>query len=362
LFRLKKNRVPRGVGAEFTFGFAAMLAWLLAAGSLQAQASVVVLRPAGTPEQPGLIQALRIQLADAAPVVDGGELAASSLPERIAEAGQRSRQAQARLAIWVEPAQPGQAGQGDPAAPWLLYLVGQRDGRVLVDVVQVPEGTAPDVERSLALKVREAHDALRAAEPQAALLASEPAAAAQAPRQPWGFRLALGPAAAALDGSAAGQWGLSLQLGTDLHLGGRGREPGRVSLHAAAQLRWFAAAEVGSAAGNVALDELDPGLWLAALYRGGRFGVGLSTGLLARRIHVLAEASGGERGEARELVWSVPIALELQLTLLAQLALRLAPGLEINLDPENFAIAGVPVIELGRIRPGLELSLVLTDR
>src|SRR6188508_2480851 len=89
LFRLKKNRAPAGagagVGAELAFGFAALLTWLLAAGSVHAEPSVVVLRPAGAPAQPGLIQALQIQLADAGPVVDGGELVAASLPERIAE-------------------------------------------------------------------------------------------------------------------------------------------------------------------------------------------------------------------------------------------------------------------------------------
>jgi hypothetical protein len=296
-------------------------------------------------------------------VVEGGELMAASLPERIAEAGQRGRQTGARLAIWVEPA----AAEGSPAAgtPWLLYLVGRRDGRVLVEVVQVPEGTAPDVERSLALKVREAHDTLRQAEPDGALLAAEAAAAPGVDRasSPWGFRLALGPAAAALDGSAAGQWGLSMAVGAALHLGGRAREPGRVSLHAAAQLRWFAAAEVKAAAGSAELDELDPGLWLAGLYHAGRFAIGASSGLLARRVRVEAVASrSGERGAARELVWSIPIALELQLGLADRFALRIAPGLEINMNPETFAIEAVPVIELGRVRPGLELSLVVTDR
>lgn len=362
LFRLKKNRAPGGAGAELAFGFAAALTWLVAAGPVQAEPSVLVLRPAGSPAQPGLIQALRIQLADAGPVLEGGELVARSLPERIAEAGQRGRQAQARVAIWVEPA--ATAGPLDAAgAPWLLYLVGRRDGRVLVDVVQVPEGTGPDVERSLALKVREAHDTMREAEPDGALLVAEASAVAadQAPR-PWGFRLALGPAVAALDGSSAGQWGLSMALGAALHLGGRAREPGRVSLHAAAQLRWFAAAPVKAASGSVELDELDPGLWLAGLHHAGRFAIGVSSGLLARRVHVEAVASSGERASARQLVWSIPIALELQVGLAERFALRLAPGFEINLNPETFAIEAVPVVELGRIRPGLELSLVVTDR
>jgi hypothetical protein len=111
----------------------------------------------------------------------------------------------------------------------------------------------------------------------------------------------------------------------------------------------------------VQLGELDPGLWLAGLWRPGRFGLGLSTGLLARAVRVEAVA-GGRRAEASALVWAVPVTLELQVALLERMALRIAPGVDVNLDPETFAIGGVPLVALGRLRPGLELSLVLTDR
>lgn len=128
----------------------AVMACLLGGSSALAQPTVLVLHGEGAPERPGLLGALNVQLAGVGSARAGGELEPGPLAQRVRAASRAAREQDALLSMWVEPDAPHDGEQ-----QFLLYLVGPREGRALFQVMRLPDGADADVDRSLALKVRE---------------------------------------------------------------------------------------------------------------------------------------------------------------------------------------------------------------
>lgn len=115
------------------------------------RARLVLLQLEGAPARSALEASLRIQLRELELVTERADLP-PDVPSRIAAA---NRIAGERSADWVIWADELQTEPSKPADQAVLYVVGRKDGRALIEIVRVPGGAGPEVDRSLALKVRE---------------------------------------------------------------------------------------------------------------------------------------------------------------------------------------------------------------
>jgi hypothetical protein len=141
----------------------------------QANEPVLVLQQRGH-AQTKLVSALRIQLSETTPirVLDWTMADSAGLGERIQKASQLAGSSQALAVVWTEP----HSELPDGTQEAVLYVVGRRQGRALLEVVRVPAGHGPDLDRTLALKVGEILAELRQAS------AAQPNAAAPGATQP----------------------------------------------------------------------------------------------------------------------------------------------------------------------------------
>src|SRR5947207_9628285 len=137
------------------------LAWLVLAGLMWVSGARADDRVLLVEDTPGgarrLVSALRIQLTGAAQVAARPAPRARNTPERIRAATALVRVEDALLVVWAE----GPIELPDGSSQAILYAVGQREGRALLEVVRVPGGRGPDMDRTLALKVRSMVDDLQ---------------------------------------------------------------------------------------------------------------------------------------------------------------------------------------------------------
>jgi hypothetical protein len=272
-------------------------------------------------------------------------------PSRIAAGAEISQNEHALLAVWVE----GPVPQSDGSSQAVLYLVGQRRGRALLEVVRVPGGAGPDLDRTLALKVRVAVDEIeraRAASPGGTMLApSQPAARDLSGSEPaWGASLGVGLLGGPQAGAAAGQWGAHLHAGPGLLL-----DPMRFSLELA--LAWFPSVHIERAGDSVQLREIAPGLALHAQLRQGAVWLGLRGGMSVAWVQASGLSRTGLTGRARERLTACEGGIDVELPIASGLGVEFALLAQAWLDRQRFAVSGEQVADLGRFRPLLRLSL-----
>lgn len=320
--------------------------WACLAAPAQAEPSHTVLwmqDSAGS--QPRLLAAVRIQLSDVASVAERTWTRSRALPERITEANALAARERVAAVVWVEAS----------AQQTLLYVVGRRAGRALVEVLDAPaDGSA---ERIVALKLSELlSDAWDSERP---LLEPSEVRKAPAPKLPaaetsWRWRGILGAGArvsAALDAPltrvglgmlAAAQvqnanWLLGLGLGVDGYPGSERTRRGSL-----VQLREVAPrvrAEAGKRWHDTTLS-VHGGLALLLLDSTGR----------SERGHV------GEQS-ARSVAWLVGLGLDRELT--RWLSARAFVDLTVQAQRQLFEVNGATVLDLGRVQLGLGLELAL---
>ncbi|MDH5674563.1 MAG: hypothetical protein OEZ06_20720 [Myxococcales bacterium] len=382
--RLKKKRPCARSAVE-------LLAWcgLLLTTPVAAQApdSGVVLWQSPEQPRPGLVHALRIQLAGAA------ELSVRQAPEglglsaRVQAAGALAEREQVLLVVWVEAPAPAPAvapeagGESAEAAPEdsvdaaqdaeadseaVLYMVGRKQGRAMLEVVRVPGGGGPALERSLALKVREGYDAvLRAAEaaPDAGLLLQPPPppAEAEAPAPTAGGFGALwrvGAEWATLPSRGAGQFAIALGAGPTLAISPALRLSVELGIAYAPSIIFDTSGR------QLEFSELSPSLTLLLAGRRGpwAFGGGMvvapSLALAEGRLRTAAGAVEA-RAQATEAVPSIAALGALERKLDGGLWLRLSLGPELRLRRQHFAVRGDQLADLGRLRLRAGLALLL---
>jgi hypothetical protein len=334
------------------FGLILGLCWaLVCASPARAQQKVLLLRDQ-TVVQPGLLSALRIQLLGVADAEARTVPAGGGVPARVAAATELSRREHALLAVWTEGPVLSPEGSGDT----VLYLVGQREGRALVEVVRVPGGDGPALDRTLALKVRVAVDELeRSGEssPGGVMLVPQSAEAAPGARpvgRSWGALFGAGVIVGPQTGAAAGQWDVHFRAGPALLI-----SPFRLSLELA--LGWFPALRIERAGESVRLSELAPGLALHAQLRQAALWLGLHSGVSLVWVQASGRSRSGAQGQASEQLAVLENGFDVELPIAGGLGMELALLAQAWLDRQRFAVNGREVADLGRLRPLALLAL-----
>jgi hypothetical protein len=337
-------------------------ALLLAASSAVARADGVVLLEA-EPVRPALCDALRIQLTDVAQVSCPTDRGATDLTSRIARASAAVRDLGAELGVLLER---------DPDARHLrMYLVSAQQDRAVLSVERIEDRSAPDIDRSLALKARDTLEVLRGARTSSTAQAAAPADVA----------LAIAPqssVSASLQHAAHGpQPGLSLLLETGgaLSAGRQRRAAGLLALgarttHALGYGELALSGHVASGVretgplGQVVEDEWGLALSLRAGRSLGRWSVGGLAELGAVRASALGITADGSGVGRRALgLARLGIGLDLRVTVLrgpAAVELRLAPCLQIDPVAQEFSLDGQRALALGRVRALVPLTLLIT--
>jgi hypothetical protein len=318
------------------------------AARVQAEDRVVLLQDPAAPSGSGLAYALRIQLTGAADVDVRDLPQDAGVSLRVQAASQLAQAEDVLVAVWAEPAVELENGSREA----VLYVVGHKQGRALVEIVRIPGGEGPDVDRSLALKVRELVDEVRANRAKAAEndLMLEPAAASSAPSEPgWGARVLVAGALAPLSGSALGQWGARIAAGPAWR-----EDALRVS--ALAELTIFPELEVDATAGKANLFELAPGVLAHAQWRQGAVWVGLRAGLALSLLAAEGQSPSG-RGDAREIAPSWLAGVDVELPISDGLGVAAAVDLQTRIRRQRFSIDEDEVVDLGRLRPLVSIAL-----
>jgi hypothetical protein len=319
---------------------------------------VLLIQPENAPVRPGLEPSLRIQLRGTAELEVETVAWPAELPARVADA---TRRAQARGVEWVVWADPPLVDPEDPSANEVsvVYLVGKRQDRALIEVVRVPGGEGPDVDRSLALKVHEligVRDGAAYALGNAPLPQPEPPPVeTPAPVSERGRTVALffevGPQLAS-EGNAGAVLDLVLAAGPGL----RGE---RFALDVPIEVQVGLGRSVEDARGEVSWNETSVGLALrGALRLSGALRAGAFAGVVIGFANAEGVSPAGVRGEATETLPALNFGLEGELVLLGPLSARAAFGLTQRIKRQRFAIDGQDVADLGRLLPSARVSLL----
>jgi hypothetical protein len=323
---------------------------------------VLFLEP--SPARPALAATLQIQLLGLAELVSEPDPSgARPQGERIAAASALARGRGLLAVVWTEP--PVAAADGSQTG--VLYVVGVREGRALVEVLRVPASAERDpaaaalaADRTLALKLRElvselvraarqAPDAAMLLPPPAARDSAPPAQAAAEPEPPplaatpqhglralvsAGPRLALQPKLTRLGFGLGGgpswsapRWRLSAQLGLDYW-------PTRSQRRDALEVRF---------------SELWPRLRLGAQLRRRWFWLGVSGGAAL----VWVDATGVARtGQAQDdlLLFAAHVGLDFEVALSRRLGLGASVELQSFVRRQSLAVNGQAIVDLGRVR------------
>jgi len=313
---------------------------------------VVLLEDPADPPAESLVQALRIQLSglcglEPTPLEPGAVPREQALPW--------AREPGTLAVVWL----PTGAGLRAREATELRVLgadtTAQGEPVLREELVRVPGGPRSDVERGLALKVRELADALRrgrASARQAKASATgdgvPPAAGAADPiGAALGPAFALGARVAPLSGRA--QWG-------GLLVGGAAWRSRSLRLVGAFELSWFPAIELTSGPARARVRELAPGVFARAELRRAALCIGAHGGLGLSFVH--AEGSDGrERGEATTRLVSARGGLHVELAIAAGLGLYFGVDLQARLGRQRFTVDGVQLVDFGRLRPLATLAL-----
>jgi hypothetical protein len=320
---------------------------------VQAEDRVVLLDDPARPS-PGLISALHIQLTGVARLDVRQDIVNTGISARIQAASGLARSDDVLVVTWTEPAVE-LAGGGREA---VLYVVGRKQGRALLEVVRVPGGEGPDVERSLALKLREVIDEVRHNRARATTVdvTLEPVQSGTpaSPAGRWGEAAAVAAALTPLDGRDSGQWGGRMSGGAALRAG-----PFRLS--GLLQMGVFPLVEIEREAAVVRFYELAPGLLVRAQFDHRPWWFGLRGGPQLSVVDAEARAEGSE-GEASEVLASFLVGAEVELTIGGGVGIAAAIDLEGRFTRQFFTVAGERVMDLGRVRPIASIALTWHGR
>jgi len=322
-----------------------------------AQSRVLLFDTQNYPSRDGLYAALRIQLADVAHVTRFGTLTDIAITDRVATASASVKNEKAMLAVWVE----GPNKLSDGSSELVLYLVGERSGRAVVELLRLPAGKGPDVDRSLALKVREVVDTLILPESHHGHLLNRPEKEPSQDRGPFepgpslGWVYGAGVFAATQSGTRFGLWGAALDGGVWSSLSGF-RIAGEVTLHLHGQI------EIENEYGRVFIDETTPGIGVRGLVDYLPFAFGTLLGFQLRIVEATGVTLSGSEGDEQSVMPCFIAALDAQLDFDTVLALRIDIGLQFALRPKLYTINNRELAELGPPRPFAQLGVVFWDR
>jgi hypothetical protein len=299
-----------------------------AARSAHARDAVVLLEAAGL--RPDLCVALRIQLTDVADVRCRTEPAgAAGLAARIGAAARLVASEPARLVVLLE--------RDADARHVRMVLVGAPEDRAVLAIESIEDRAAPDVDRSLALKVRDTLDVMDA-------------------RPANELALVVAPPAAPRTEHLAGLLEVGAAVSVNTHV------------RAAGLLGLGLRARRGAAYGELALGAQRSSSLVVKnqLGRVGRVFGPVSVGALAELgmlgVRAFGITTDGSHGDDARLLARLGVGLDLRATLLrgpTTVVLRCAPTLQIDPTRQRFELDGQPALDLGRVRAWLPLTLLV---
>jgi hypothetical protein len=231
-------------------------AWVLPCAPVAAKGvDVVLVLDADSKVSAGFLSALQIELGDAYRVDVAPRTVPAALPARIALATELVESERALATVWIEDGSP------QPRSA-LLYVVGRRAGRALLEVVQAPDTGDLDLPRMLSIKLAELLSQLRSGtlhplQPQPHPLAPPPAAEPEPPRpRVWGA-LSLGPRFDVGLGAGWSRFGLGAGLAPELSFGS-------LRLALGLGIDWYPSLQVRANSSEVSLSEATPRVFLGA--------------------------------------------------------------------------------------------------
>lgn len=295
--------------------------------------------------RPGLCTALRIQLSGVATVTCQPEELAGPLSARIRAVSERVR-GSAKIGVLLER-------DPDPGLV-RMYLVAAHSDQALIALERIEDRPDADVDRSLALKVRDALDvvmtaeaAQRAAPPLPAALVTKPLPSAATQR--W---------QATIEAGGAASWDAHTRFSGLLAGGARlNHGPGYGELTVAARMSTAVRAE--SRFGVVDVAEWGAALSLRIGRRVGHFGLGALASVGLDRVAARGVTRDGTAGEKSVAALHTDVGLDLRVRLSRGVWIRLAPALQIYPITQRFALDDQLVVELGRLRVDVPLTLMV---
>ena len=336
---------------------------------------VIVLQERNHP-QDGLVSALQIYLGSTPlQVRDWSEV--SALGDRVRIATELAQRKSALAVVWTEAARtlPRNAGGGREA---MVFVVGRREGRAMLEVVRVPEEHGPDFDRTLALKVSEVLNELqqsRQAAPNGRLLSAPPGPdTSTAAAVSDGMQVSdadddggrdrpaadssseSGPSDPGLRWAAAGcaglrlaaqlspgwtRWGVGAGLGPELRHR-HWRAGARIGLDV------FPSASMASGAGDVSVLQLTPQAFASFAWQFASFAAGAHSGAAWTFIAAHGRSPLGNSGgqSVRTLSWLIGVDLERAVS--ERLALGATLDLQLHALRQTFTVNDGTVADLGR--------------
>jgi hypothetical protein len=340
-----------------------------------AEPRVLVLEQSGAPR--GFLVALQIQLSGLAQPERLVVAPLASAADAIERASQLVRDQGALAAVWVDRS-PSQAG-----GPVVAYVVGDRQGRALIEVVRVPGDRGPELERTTALKVRElvaamqrgqaaraeAGQLLQTDQPpptaaQASGAEAQPPAGAQpsaalpseqpdepSPTTPaWTAFASAGVRLGSQPDLGLGRWGFGLGAGPVLVLR-------QVRLAVALGFDAFPSIEVERAGNSARFWEWTVGAALHAQMRSGPLWLGARAGPQLVGVDAHGTTRAGNPGNAAPTSWALSLGLDAEVPLTRFVSLLAGVQLQAVARRLHLDVNDAELVDLGRVRARLGLEL-----
>jgi hypothetical protein len=330
------------------------------AGDVGLLPRVVLIRPEGELIRADLEPSLRIRLRSSAELSSVARPLPADLPSRLAIAGEVAEEQRADWVLWIEPVA---AGASRPSDQVVLYLVGRRDGRALVEVVHVPASEGPEADRSLALKVGELIDAhgsaaqvlgnATAPSPAPAPSEAPPSPVTRAPDEP-PARVQLwieGGGQLAIEGDGGPALDVLVALGPSVALP-------TLFIALPIELTLGLPRRVARGDDDAEWSELGVALWAKLATRLDRVLLGGGLGGKLVFTDVEGTAASGKRGDAHDLLPALLASADGELLFTDSFGARLALGAELRLKRRQFVLEGENIGNTGRIVPFARLSVI----
>jgi hypothetical protein len=321
---------------------------------------VLVLGPE-SPLRTRFLSALQIELGDVYQVRASDQPVPEALPARIAFATELVESERASATVWIEA-----AGNERVA---ILYVVGRRAGRALLEVVQAPDARGLDLERMLSIKLAELLAQLRsdgahplnpvtqAPPPRAAdaapkLTAADvnpPPKAAKTNLRAWGA-MSLGPRFQAGLGTGWSRFGLGAALAPELSF-----DSLRIALGLGVDL--YPALDVRANGSEVSLSEVAPRVFAGLTWFSSAVSVSLQGGATWSFMSVHGRTPRGyENGDTVSGLGGF-VALCAERAFSSTLALGARAELHSAARRLSFDVNDVTVLDRGRLQFTLGLDL-----
>lgn len=321
-----------------------------------AQAQVALLVAEDAEPRPDFALSLRIHLPPDMAVLEVGTLrAGTSRSERIEQALGAVELHQAQAALWIE----GPVTRGDGDREFVLYVIGRRGDRAIVDVLRLTStgdaaaSTPDNIDRSLALKVSHLlTDVARGDDLIDTPLAPDgPEAADVSEDSKLEALMLVGASLHSPTGSLPTQAGL--RLGVGLQLADASEWIGCLW-----SVRLMPRNERRNTAGALDLEEITSSLELSWLHRLGALSVGANLGAMLRSLDAAGTTELETVGDHHAFVAGPVFGPSVSWLLHPNLRVDLGARLELAMQRVRYRVNDTELADSGRVRFGVQLDLL----